>query len=71
MQENKLEAAVYMFEKGAELYPESWNAYDSLGECLAKAGKRERAIESYRKSVELNPGNANGRATIQQLEKEK
>ncbi len=56
MQENKLEAAVYMFEKGAELYPDSWNAYDSLGECLAKAGKRERAIESYRRSLELNPG---------------
>ena len=71
MQENKLEAAVYMFEKGTELYPDSWNAYDSLGECLAKAGKKERAIESYRKSLELNPGNANGRAAMQQLEKGK
>ncbi len=68
MQENKLEAAVYMFEKGAELYPDSWNAFDSLGECLAKAGKKERAIESYRRSLELNPGNANGRAAMQQLE---
>ncbi len=68
MQENKLEAAVYVFEKGAELYPDSWNAFDSLGECLAKAGKKERAIESYRKSLELNPGNANGRAAIQLLE---
>ena len=68
MQENKLEAAVYVFEKGAALYPASWNAYDSLGECLAKAGKKERAIESYRKSLELNPGNNNGRAAIQQLE---
>jgi len=68
MQENKLEAAVYMFEKGTKLYPDSWNAYDSLGECLAKAGKRERAIESYRKSLELNPGNTNGRAVMQQLE---
>jgi len=71
MQENKLEAAVYMFEKGAKLYPDSWNAYDSLGECLAKAGKRERAIESYRKSVELNPGNANGRAAMQKLKEGK
>jgi carboxyl-terminal processing protease len=68
MQENKLDAAVYMFEKGTKLYPDSWNAYDSLGECLAKAGKRERAIESYRKSLELNPGNKNGRAAMQQLE---
>jgi tetratricopeptide (TPR) repeat protein len=71
MQENKLEEAVYIFEKGTKLYPDSWNAYDSLGECLAKAGKRERAIESYRKSLELNPGNKNGRAAMQQMEKEK
>jgi tetratricopeptide (TPR) repeat protein len=71
MQENKLEEAVYIFEKGAKLYPDSWNAYDSLGECLAKAGKKERAIESYRKSLELNPGNKNGRAAMQQLEQGK
>lgn len=68
MQENKLEAAVYTFEKGAELYPDSWNAYDSLGECQAKAGQKERAIASYRKSLELNPGNKNAHAAIQQLE---
>jgi tetratricopeptide (TPR) repeat protein len=71
MQENKLEAAVYMFEKGTELYPDSWNAYDSLGECLAAAGQKERAIASYRKSLELNPGNANGRAALQRLEDDK
>ena len=68
MQENKLDAALYVFEKGTELYPDSWNAYDSFGECLATAGQRERAIASYRKSLELNPGNANGRAALEKLE---
>jgi tetratricopeptide (TPR) repeat protein len=71
MQENKLEAAVYAFEKGTELYPDSWNAYDSLGECLAKAGQKERAIEGYRKSLELNPGNKNGQAALKRLEEGK
>jgi tetratricopeptide (TPR) repeat protein len=71
MQENKIEDAVYVFEKGAELYPDSWNAYDSLGECLAKAGRKDRAIASYRKSLELNPGNAGGRAALQRLEEGK
>ncbi len=68
MQEKKLDAAVYVFEMGTELYPDSWNAYDSFGECLATAGQKERAIASYRKSLELNPGNANGRAALQKLE---
>lgn len=67
-QENKVEAAIYMLEKAAELYPDSWNAYDSLGEILATAGQKERAIESYRKSLELNPGNKNGRAALKRLE---
>ena len=33
-----LEAAVYVFEKSAQLYPDSWNAHDSLGEALAAGG---------------------------------
>jgi predicted TPR repeat methyltransferase len=34
-----------------------------------KAGWKERAIESYRKSLELNPGNTGGRAMLKRLEK--
>jgi tetratricopeptide (TPR) repeat protein len=68
LQENKLESAVYVFEMNVRLYPESWNAWDSLGEILSKAGQKERAIKSYRKSLELNPGNKNGGAMLKQLE---
>ena len=71
LQENKVEAAIYVFEKTVELYPDSWNAYDSLGEVLAKAGRKERAIEGYRKSLELNPGNKNGQAALKLLEEGK
>jgi carboxyl-terminal processing protease len=67
LQENKLESAVYVFETNARLYPESWNTWDSLGEILGKAGQKERAIKSYRKSLELNPGNRNGKAALKQL----
>ena len=69
LKENNLEAAVYVLEKNVQIYPNSWNAQDSLGEALLKAGQKERAIESYRKSIELNPGNTNGRAILKQLEK--
>jgi carboxyl-terminal processing protease len=68
LQENKLESAVYVFETNVRLYPESWNAWDSLGEILGKAGQKERAIKSYRKSLELNQGNRNAMAALKQLE---
>ena len=61
-------AAVCVLEMCARLYPGSWNAHDSLGEAQAQAGQRERAIESYRRSLELNPGDAQGREMMKKLE---
>ena len=68
MQENNLESAIYVFETNTRLYPDSGNAWDSLGEVLAKAGRKEQAIASYRKSLELNPNNRNGREMLKKLE---
>lgn len=69
LQENKVEPALFVMEKTVELFPDSWNAWDSLGEVSAKAGKKDRAIECYRKSLELNPKNKNGKAMLEKLEK--
>jgi tetratricopeptide (TPR) repeat protein len=66
--ESRLELALYVFEKYVLLYPDSWNAWDSLGETAAKAGRKDQAIASYRRSLELNPGNKNGGAALKQLE---
>jgi len=71
MQEKNLESSLFVFEKTAQLYPDSWNAWDSLGEVSAKAGKKDQAIQSYRKSLELNPKNKSGQAMLEQLEKGK
>lgn len=68
VQERNIETAVYVFEKGAQLFPDSWNAFDSLGEALLQAGQKERAIASYRKSLELNPRNTDGQETLKRLE---
>ncbi|MCU0235603.1 MAG: S41 family peptidase [Acidobacteria bacterium] len=68
LQENRLELSLYVFEKSARLYPDSWNAWDSLGEAAAKANRKEQAIASYRKSLELNPGNKNGLEMLRKLE---
>jgi len=45
--------AVAAFERYAQLYPESANAYDSLGEGLEAAGKLEGAAQNFKKATEL------------------
>jgi len=52
--------AVILFRLVTEFYPESWNAYDSLGEALAAKGDTAEAIKSYEKSVSLNSKNEAG-----------
>jgi len=69
LEENSLEFALYVFTKNVQLYPGSSNAYDSLGEAFVKAGRKAEAIESYRRSLALNPGNANARSKLKDLEK--
>ena len=63
------EGALYVFEKNVALHPTSGNAWDSLGEAQAEAGRLGQAIESYRKAVALDPANANARARLKELEK--
>jgi hypothetical protein len=67
LQAGNVESAVYVFEKGVQLYPESWNAHDSLGEALLKAGRKEQAIQHYEKSLELNPRNQGAKKTLEEL----
>lgn len=52
-------------------HPESANAYDSLGEVYARSGDRANAIESYRRSLVLDPANANAAEQLKALEVEK
>lgn len=56
-----------IFELNVELHPESWNVYDSLAESYMVAGERERAIELYEESLELNPRNRTGLEMLQKL----
>ncbi len=65
--EGHVEQAIAVFEINADAFPTSWNVSDSLGEAWLAAGDRERAAELYRRSLELNPGNANGRAALERI----
>ncbi len=69
LQMKKPDEAVEIFKINVELYPDSANAYDSLAEGYMNQGNRELAIKFYKKSLELDPKNANAAATIERLEK--
>jgi CubicO group peptidase (beta-lactamase class C family) len=63
----RVDEAIAIFRLNVEEYPDAWNPYDSLGEAYAAAGQRALAIESYERSVELNPENTNGIAALERL----
>lgn len=54
-----LNAAEKIFKLNTEEYDDWYNAYDSYAEALMKQGKTDEAIEYYKKSLEMNPGNNN------------
>lgn len=67
LQQKKTAEAIALFKVNAELYPQSWNAYDSLGEAYMVNGEKEMAITNYKKSLELNPQNENGAKALKKL----
>lgn len=56
-----------IFELNVDLFPDSWNAYDSLAESYMVLGDRDKAIELYEKSVAMNPQNQNGLDKLREL----
>ena len=63
----EVEKAIAVFKINVQAYPNSSNVYDSYGEALLKSGDKEKAIENYSKSVELNPGNEGGIKVLKDL----
>ncbi|HEX8147113.1 MAG TPA: serine hydrolase [Pyrinomonadaceae bacterium] len=67
----RLRESVAVFALNAELYPQSFNVYDSLADAYAQSGDREQAVKNYRRSLELNPKNDNAARMLKKLEGEK
>ena len=59
--------AVFVFRLYTEVYPNSWNAFDSFGEAHAVAGDTAAAILNYERSLQLNPENANAEEQLRAL----
>ena len=66
LQDGKSSEAIKLFRLNTISYTDSWNVYDSLGEALLKDGQTGPAIENYKKSLELNPGNENAKKVLKE-----
>ncbi len=68
--ENSRELAIQFFKLNALNYPNSFNAFDSLGEAYLIINDKNKALENYEKSLRLNPKNENAKQMIVKLKKE-
>ena len=64
---NKIIEAIGIFKMSVELFPDSFNTWDSLGEVYMKKGDNANAIMNYKKSLELNPENNNAKKMLELL----
>lgn len=70
-QAGKPEEAIQVQEYNVSLHPRDANVHWMLGNLYADAGRRDRAIESIKKSLEIDPGNAPARKRLEQLQTQK
>jgi hypothetical protein len=65
---NRLAEAVEVFKLNVALFPAEGNGYDSLGEAYMVQGDTARAIQNYRRAVELDSTNSNAVEMLRKLE---
>lgn len=57
LRKEEMKKAIAVFNLNAEAYPESSTVFYNLAEAYQKDGSKEKAVENYKKSLVLNPGN--------------
>lgn len=67
MADGELKEAITVFRINANLYPQSANCYDSLGEAYAKAGMTDKAIQAYEVAQRLDPSNTGIQERLKKL----
>jgi tetratricopeptide (TPR) repeat protein len=67
---SQVDAAIYVFQLNTQLFPQSANAWDSLGEAHWRAGLKDKAVEYYNKAIALDPKGSvgdNARKMLKQI----
>ena len=65
-----LDNSILLFQAAIVSFPDSWQAYDALGETYIKKEDAQQAIQCFKKSLELNPRNTHAQEMLKKLEKE-
>lgn len=63
----RMDDAIAVFEQNTQDFPASWNVWDSLAEAYANKGDKEKSIQYYEKSLQLNPKNNGATEMIKKL----
>ncbi|MCF6406406.1 serine hydrolase [Chitinophaga filiformis] len=69
LRNNRLDDAIELFKFNTAQFPTSGNVFDSMGEAYLKAGDSTNALASYKKALELDPGNGSAADIIKKLER--
>jgi CubicO group peptidase (beta-lactamase class C family) len=64
----RIKDAIEIFKLNVEMFPKAANLYDSLGEAYLADNQKELALANYKKTVELDPANANAVQIVDRLE---
>jgi tetratricopeptide (TPR) repeat protein len=67
--QEKIDQAISSLERATLLMPNHSNSLYFLGLCYEKKGEKEKALEYFKKVLELNPGNEVVLSKIKELEK--
>ncbi|MBN1452353.1 MAG: MBL fold metallo-hydrolase [Anaerolineales bacterium] len=67
---NMNEAAIEVHKLNTQVYPDSANPYDSLGETYAASGEVALAIQSYEKALGINPDMPSAIEALKKLKSE-
>ncbi|MGB2666464.1 MAG: hypothetical protein WAK48_20850, partial [Candidatus Acidiferrum sp.] len=69
LQEKDPSSAVVLFKLNTKVYPDSANAWDSLGDGYEATNDIQDARMAYARSVELNPDNEHAKGELVKLRK--
>jgi CubicO group peptidase (beta-lactamase class C family) len=68
---NDLDSALELMRRNSEYFPHSYRAHDALGEIYALVGDLQLAFASYKRSLILNPDNANASRMLRLIHDDK
>lgn len=69
LRQNKLDDAVTLLTLNLELNPDTWATHMLLGDAYGALGKKDLAVASYRRSLELQPDNPPVKAKLDALQR--